>query len=548
MKGKKSIQLLIVASISCFMASVVSAQVDPNSTGYYQYVPTFGGQTVYGSARMQGLAGAGVSLGGDIGQISLNPASLGVFRKSEFSLSAGIGVNTTQSDFLNNTTPSSRTWFGLPNFGAVFNFSKDDIVPGIFRGGSLGITFTKTNNYQQQFQLSGINGHNSMTDYFVQNANAGLASGRTFSDVQNELANNSLPSSLDALAYGSFLIDYDGSQYYAGIGYDSTSSTDGTTTHYSRPDYYDFSVHKAKQQETNIQKGGQYAWDMSYGANINDRVYLGIGASMLISNYQTQRSFTETHLPTYGLKDFTFTESDIHKGTGFNAKVGIIVKATDWLRIGGSVHSPTYNYMRETYNWSLSGNFDNVVINATPSGGDNGILSHSDIKSTTNLFNYRYVKPMRATAGITLLAGKIGFLTADVEYVPYKTSSLHYPGNQFYFSGDNNTIQSIYANVFNYRLGAELKVAKNYRVRGGMAYYADPYNHNSPSVGDLKRDAYNFTLGGGYRIEGFYVDLAIVENVSNQIYKPYTLNNGTEPTATIKSHYGFYQVTVGFTF
>ncbi|MDF2455270.1 MAG: hypothetical protein K0R51_1263 [Cytophagaceae bacterium] len=524
--------------LNCLSMPVV-AQVESGATGYYNYVPVFSGQTVYGTARMQGLAGAGVSLGGDIGQIASNPATLGFFRKSEVSLSMGIGSTGNRSEFLGNSTNANRTWFGIPNFGAVINFSKDDLVPGIFRGGSLGISFTKVNDYQQRFLMSGTNSRNSFTDYLVENANAGLANGRTFDDVFNE--DPSYPNSLDALAFNSHLIDYDSfnGEYTASIGVYGNAAN---APYYNRAPYYNFALgDQAQQKESVLQKAGQYSWDISYGANINDRIYLGIGGSILISNYQQERVFEEKHLPFgYQMKDFTFRETDVHKGTGYVAKAGIIVKATDWLRLGGSIHSPTYNYMRETYSWGIVGNFDNVLIDSFY----NTSVSRSDLQTTTNSFNYRFVKPMRASAGITLLAGKRGFITADVEYVPYKTASLQYPGDRFLFMADNATIKNIYNNVFNYKLGAEVKVTNQHTLRGGFAYNADPYNR----VDDLKRDQYNFTLGAGYRIEGFYVDLAVVQGFTNQRYKPYTLNNGEEPTADIKKHYGFYQVTAGFTF
>ena len=196
--------------------------------------------------------------------------------------------------------------------------------------------------------------------------------------------------------------------------------------------------------------------------------------------------------------------------------------------------------MKETYSWGITGNFDNVLVDSA----NNSILTHTDIKSTTNTFNYSFIKPMRASAGITLLAGKRGFITGDVEYVPYKTASLQYSGDRFLFSSDNATIKNIYNNVFNYKLGAEVKLTSAHMLRGGVAYNADPYNR----VDNLNRDQYSFTFGGGYRMEGFYVDIAVVQSFSNQRYKPYTLKNGKEPTADIKKHYGFYQVTAGFTF
>jgi long-subunit fatty acid transport protein len=190
-------------------------------------------------------------------------------------------------------------------------------------------------------------------------------------------------------------------------------------------------------------------------------------------------------------------------------KGGAIIKATDWLRLGGSIQTPTYNFMTETYSWGIVANYDGIITNNNPYNTQ--YLNHADVKTTTNSFNYRFVKPMRASAGVTLLAGKKGFITGDVEFVPYKTASLQYPGDRFLFAADNATIKNLYNNVFNYKLGAEWKVTKEWTLRGGYAYYADPYHQ----VDDLKRDQTYFTFGGGYRIEGFYVDLAVVQGFSN---------------------------------
>lgn len=509
---KINVAVLITLCLSMVSFRVLFAQqIDPSSTGYYNYVPTFSQHAVFGSARMQGLAGAGVSLGGDIGQVPTNPAGLGMFRQSEMVMSMGIGSNGTQADFLGSTARDNKIWFGIPNFGLVINFPKEDFVPGAFRGGSLGISFTKVNNYQENTLISGVNRQNSMTDYFVD-----ISQGYSINSILDEDYNS--PYSLQALAYNSYLTEYD----------------ENTGTYY-RPFYYTTS----QQRESIAKKAGQYSWDLSYGANFNDRVYLGIGGSMLITNYKQERVFEEEVLPgPNGLKNFSFYESDNHRGTGFTAKIGAIVKVTDWMRIGGSFHTPTYNYMKETYNWGIAARYDDVEL------GDGSILSGSDIRTVTSTFNYRFVKPLRLSGGLTLMAGKHGFLTADVEYVPYATASLQEKGSGFVFQGDNNTIRSIYQNVINYKVGAELRLNSIYRLRGGFAYNGDPYKN----IDNLKRDNYSITAGAGGRFDDFYIDFAVVQGWGNQLYKPYVLSNGQEPTATLRKHYGFYQITTGIYF
>lgn len=501
--------------LAVFCTNSLYAQlVDPNSTGYFNYVPTFSQETVFGSARTQGLAGSGVSLGGDIGQISNNPASLGVFRKSEMVMSMGLGSSTITSDYLGSSSRGNRTWFGIPNFGAVINFSKDDFVPGAFRGGSLGISFTKINDYQENTSLSGENTQNSMTDYFVD-----ISQGYSINSIWDEDYNR--PYSLQALAYNSYLTEYDDvSGYYYNPAAKTTPS---------------------RQRESVSKKAGQYAWDFSYGANFNDRVYLGIGASMLVTNYKQERIYEERIVApaSNDLVSFSFSENDYHRGTGFNAKVGAIVKLADWIRVGGTIHTPTYNYMKETYSWGIVTKYDNLLLN------DGSVLTGTDLRTTNNIFEYRYVKPMRMSGGITLMAGKQGFITADVEYVPYSTASLQQKGNSFTFQGDNATIRNIYQNVVNYKLGAEIRLNSIYRIRGGFAYNGDPYKKEFDNV---NRDVVYVTGGAGARFDEFYIDLAVVQGWGNQIYKPYVLDNGQEPTANLHKRYGFYQITTGIYF
>jgi hypothetical protein len=509
-------KIIGISSMLCvsamFAKPVVAQQIDPNSTGYFNYVPTYSQHTVSGSARNQGLAGAGVSLGGDIGQVTTNPASLGFFRKSEMSASMGVGSASTTSSFLGSSSRANKIWFGLPNFGAVFNFSKEDFVPGAFRGGSLGISFTKVNDYQENTAISGVNNQNSMTDYFVD-----VSQGYPISAINEEDYNN--PFSLQALAYNSFLTEYD-----------------NTTGSYYRPFFYTTS----QQRESISKRAGQYAWDLSYGANFNDRVYLGIGGTMLVTNYKQERMFEEQVLPgPNGLSSFTFNENNAHRGTGFAAKLGAIVKVTDWMRLGGSFHTPTYNYMRETYSWGIVTNYDNVLLN------DNSILTGTDIRTVTSTFSYRFVKPMRLSGGVTLLAGKYGFITGDVEYVPYATASIQEKGNAFTFQGDNNTIRNIYQNVVNYKVGAEARFSSIYRLRAGFSYQGDPYKKVE---GVPDRSLYSITGGLGVRLDDYYVDFAMVQSWTNQQYKPYVLNNGQEPTATWTKKTGFYQLTAGVYF
>ena len=90
----------IYLSLFClFLGIDAYAQYAENALRFSQ---TFIG----GSARMRGLGGAQTSLGGDISAASGNPAGLGFYNRSEFSISPSLRFANATSTFLGNTTKS----------------------------------------------------------------------------------------------------------------------------------------------------------------------------------------------------------------------------------------------------------------------------------------------------------------------------------------------------------------------------------------------------------------------------------------------------------
>ena len=65
-------------------------QIDPNAFGFYNEALRFSQRSFGGTARIIGLGGAQVSLGGDISSALSNPAGLGFYNKSEVVFSPAI--------------------------------------------------------------------------------------------------------------------------------------------------------------------------------------------------------------------------------------------------------------------------------------------------------------------------------------------------------------------------------------------------------------------------------------------------------------------------
>ena len=65
-----------------------------------------------GPARTQGIAGANVALGADFGNLTSNPAGLGLYQKSEIHLAPGLGLGSADASGTgaSQTAVAPRPW------------------------------------------------------------------------------------------------------------------------------------------------------------------------------------------------------------------------------------------------------------------------------------------------------------------------------------------------------------------------------------------------------------------------------------------------------
>ncbi|MCD4745380.1 MAG: hypothetical protein K8R58_03690, partial [Bacteroidales bacterium] len=99
---KKSLIVLFVTlySLSLF------AQNDVDALRYSKI--TFGG-----SARYMALSGAFGALGADFSTLSTNPAGIGLYKKSEFSITPSFYIGQTSSEYNDFTLDDSKYNFNL---------------------------------------------------------------------------------------------------------------------------------------------------------------------------------------------------------------------------------------------------------------------------------------------------------------------------------------------------------------------------------------------------------------------------------------------------
>src|SRR4051812_9984565 len=94
-------------------------------SGYVFDAANFSKTTSGGTARFQGLAGAGTALGADLTSASLNPAGLGFYRKSDVSFTGGLGFINSSSLYLDESNTDKRSYLFFPNLGVAISQAKD---------------------------------------------------------------------------------------------------------------------------------------------------------------------------------------------------------------------------------------------------------------------------------------------------------------------------------------------------------------------------------------------------------------------------------------
>jgi long-subunit fatty acid transport protein len=481
--------------------------------GYFEDALRFSRFQSTGSARIMGIGGTQMSLGGDVSNIHTNPAGLGFFRRSEFSFSPSISTWTTETNYLGQFQENRTNNFSIPNLSLVISKTKGPLNPSKFRGGSFGISFNRTNHFNNQFgYFSDIQGNTSIIDYFLDQAN-GIP--------ENQIEN----FGLTGLAYQTFLIN--------------PITVDEQGNPINNPTQYDsFVLGFPFQDETVIQEGRISQTSFSYGANYDNKLFLGAGLGLTSLTYRSRKNYGEEFFDE-PLIDSRINEELFISGFGANINLGIIYKPVEKVNLGINFQSPTWYNMNEEYRASMVNLFDNFFFEP-----EDIVLGREEASTPTVLGNYNLNTPLRLSGGATFFLGKNGFISADIDYLDYSQSRIN--SRDFNPGADNQEIRILYGQTLNYRVGGEFRF-DIWRIRGGYGYYGDPFRESSI----VNRIGQQYTGGFGARLNKFYVDFAYIYTLSDQLYSSYTLiENGVNigPIVQIRNRISTGMMTFGFNF
>lgn len=506
-----------------------------------------------GTARFMGMAGAFGALGGDLSTLSQNPAGIGVYRSNELGFSLNLDCQSSTSEAQGFKHDMSQTKFLLNNIGAVLTMRlPSETLPNL----NFGFTYNKGASFNRIYGGNIPKLSNSLSNYI-----AGISNGENLTENDLVSTENYDPYNptdggypapwISILGYDSYLISPTGSgentRWYGQWG-DGTSGSGSF-----------------KVQE----KGSVDEYNIAFGGNIMNVLYWGMDFDIVNLNYTMQSLWGENlenaYVPdqnnelvkesaNWGLGNYY----NVH-GSGFNYKLGLILKPIQELRIGFAFHTPTWYNLTENFVGSVDYQYGSSESGSTSTNG--GYMTYNDMSFRT---------PWKIIASVAGVIGNNFILSMDYEWVAYNKMKFSAPGSyginddwgydwdygwdwyapgapsttkaptrSFGYDDDmygatNGDIENYYQSTNTIRLGAEYRVTPAFSLRAGYSYTTSPVKQ---SVRDDKeviytagtRPNYRFdnhtyyiTCGAGYRYQNFYVDLAYVyKNISSQ-YHAYT--------------------------
>lgn len=531
----KNIVFLVSISIAGFLfPTKAQSQLAGYQADAIRYGQSLSGG---GSARIRAMGGAATALGGDIGTVYLNPAGLGFYNRSDFSITPTFHSNATEAAYFGTTDYQFKNKLNISNLGLVFRGPNPQPDGEGWLGGSFSISYQQLNNFNRDISYAGRNPNNTYADSFLQFGDQ---------DIDRLLNNNDAHT---VLAFNTYLID--DSFFFLDDKQDTVF-------------YYDtfFPVTDAefpvRQAETIRTSGSQGQWNFAYGGNFGDKLYVGAGIGLPTLRYRRESTYEERvddnlyaefpgereNFPNNRLLIF---EDLLQEGTGINATLGFIARPMEFLTLGLSYRTPTFYSIEETSYLR----YENYFITENPNTGRQ--VEEEDAEQAP--FNFNLRTPGVLNVGAAYFIEKSGVVTADIEYTDYGNSRLTDSRN--FLRDESQALSENLSAVVNYRLGGEYRY-QNMRFRLGYAYQASPYTVSSTE--NLSQNT--LSSGLGIRLKSFYADLAIAGTSSNRLYHPYQTDvaraideegftvyqETTSPEVSIENRLTSALLTIGFNF
>jgi hypothetical protein len=474
----------------------------------------FNDNELKGTARFVGMGGAMGALGGDISTIGTNPAGIGIYRSNDIMATLSFSAMDTKSDFLGSSFKENKNRFRFDNIGLVFSNKIGDHTP--LRYVNFGFNYQRSKSFAKRMSMEGnipvVNDNYSLsqTNQMVNQANLMYDVGDRIGRIE-EYDIATLSGKYNLFEHGN--VGWLAALGWLGWLYNPVEGAPGYTGHlpHASGKFY------AKES------GGIDEFNFNMSLNFSERVYLGLTVGLYDINYKKYSIYDESY-PIYGGKwGYSLESWNKTDGSGFNLKLGAIVRPFEYapLRIGLAIHTPTYYTLAHTTGAYLV--YDNMINDKNePVSGE--IDTYKELGSKDASFKYRLSTPWKFNLSSGYTIGANLALGAEYEYQDYSTMTFRYADYQGgSMRWENGTAKDMLKGVSTFRIGAEYKFAPQFAFRAGynistaayknVAFKELPENSVITDTDYANTKAINhYTLGLGYRGKRFYADLAYKYN------------------------------------
>ena len=514
-------------------AAFLAASAVAGAQNMYDAI-NFSQNNYLGTARSMAMGNAVTAVGGDIGSIGINPAGSAIAGYGQFTITPGLSISSVASSFspegenaygLPNKTGMTR--MKLPNVGFTMNYRTGR------RSGVKSLTFGIVTNMTNDFNFASDGfGSNSRTSKLAEFADAAYGYSERVLAEYNSFNNSDVPWDILTAYQGGMYGPYGWDGLYAGV---TESISDDGSYHY---------VPGSLVQTSSLSKRGSKSdLILNLGMNISDKVYLGFNVGLPAARYRYSESFYEAaanpelfpivyedgaQLYTTWFNRGSYNYQYRADADGIYAKVGVILRPVESLRIGASFQTPTAMTISESWQYYASTTFDDPYY---------------DDSETSPLGEYSYSlrTPYRASFGAAYIFGKKGLVSVDYELADYSVmrfSQVHRDRmTNEDFVTQNWTNKYFSGLSHNVRAGVEFKLTPEFALRAGYTLTTSPERWWTDSDGrsvtadDFSADFYSyfnriknlvtphyygdrtqsFSAGIGYSSPGsFFMDAAVL--------------------------------------
>ena len=336
---------------------------------YSQDVQRFAERSTIGTARYVGMGGAMTAIGGDPSAAMVNPAGLGLYRRSEISVSIDETIDNTQQVGSNDTY--QRTRFAAPQISAIWAWGNSQKQRGLVYNNFM-FSLNRLANFNRDIVVKGAGMGMVPTICNITNDEGGVSEeflvNKPWDDVEIGW--------LSILGYEAYLI--------------------GPIENNKWKPAVDFTDGSLSISET----GTSDQYTLSWAGNISNQWYIGIGLNIPTINYTKHTSLREENKQNSSSAEL---KSMFHvSGVGVSGSFGLIYRPIQALRIGASLQTPTIlSLSRQSTGDMYSTIAGQKYEVLTPESG----VMDIDIAS-----------PLRTSVSVAGQMGKIGLIAVQYDY------------------------------------------------------------------------------------------------------------------------------------